>query len=320
MKQLLSFIFIVLFLGACSEKKVDPQQLAKEQAKRDSLALKVALMPTMDCLPFFYAQRCGIFKELNLDVRLLKYNAQMDVDTAIVNQRADVAYTDLIRAALLQSRGTGLYAIEPVESNVFLISNKSKRMRRLNHLEERMTAIARHSVTDLLLDTIIQQNKLDAAAIYHPQINDICLRCDMLCNGTIDAAFLTEPYATQAQMAGHPALYNSKKQNIQLFTFVASYPAVKDKRKLEQIKTLFKGYKMAVEALNKGGERDSITHILTSYPVDKTTADSIKLPKFRIPSDFDQKQVETAIRFLRGRKLIKNTYQGDTLVNTSFIR
>ena len=193
-------------------------------------------------------------------------------------------------------------------------------MRRLNHLEERMTAIARHSVTDLLLDTIIQQNKLDAAAIYHPQINNIALRCDMLCNGTIDAAFLTEPYATQAQLAGHPALYNSKKQDIQLFTFVASYKAAKDKRKLEQIKKLFKGYSMAVETINKGGERDSIVHILTNYPVDKKTADSIKLPKFRIPSDFNQKQLETALRFLRGRKLINNSYRGDTLINPSLIR
>lgn len=320
MKQLLSFILIALLLGACSDKKADPQKLAKEQAERDSLALKVAVMPTMDCLPLFYAQRCGIFHQLNIDVRLLKYDAQMDVDTAIVNGHADVAYTDLIRAALLQSRGTGLYAISPVESNIILVSNKGKRMRRLNHLEERMTAIARHSVTDLLLDTIIQQNKLDAAAIYHPQINNIALRCDMLCNGTIDAAFLTEPYATQAQLAGHPALYNSKKQDIQLFTFVASYKAAKDKRKLEQIKKLFKGYSMAVETINKGGERDSIVHILTNYPVDKKTADSIKLPKFRIPSDFNQKQLETALRFLRGRKLINNSYRGDTLINPSLIR
>ena len=134
MKQLLLFILIALLFGACSDKKADPQKLAKEQAERDSLALKVAVMPTMDCLPLFYAQRCGIFHQLNLDVRLLKYDAQMDVDTAIVNGHADVAYTDLIRAALLQSRGTGLYAISPVESNIYKLTSKERKKQRIDAL------------------------------------------------------------------------------------------------------------------------------------------------------------------------------------------
>lgn len=320
MKKIILLFFAVLICCACSDKENKRQAILKEQARRDSLALKVALMPTTDCLPFFYAQKCGIYQQLGLEVRLQKFNAQMDVDTALINGYADVAYSDLIRVALLQSRGYGLYAILPMETDITLMSNKSKRMRSLSHLEERMTAIARHSVTDMLLDTIIAQNKLDASTIYHPQINDIALRCDMLRNGTIDAAFLPEPYATQAAIEGHRPLYASSKQGIQIMTMAATSKAINDSSKQEQIKMLLKGYSLAIEALNGEPQKDSVRHILATYPVNRQTADSLKLPLYRIPAQIEPAQIQVAIRFLRGRRLINDTYKGDSLVNDIFIK
>ena len=309
-----------MLCASCNRSKPDPAVLAKEQAQRDSLALKVAVMPTLDCLPLFYAEKCGIFDSLGLDVRLTKYMAQMDCDTAVINGRTDVAYSDLIRAALMQSKGTGLYAIIPADGYHELVTVKSKRMRTPAHLKERMIAIARHSVTDLLLDTIIQQNKLDAGSIYHPQINDINLRCNMLLNGTIDAALLPEPYATQARATGHKSIYSSQKQHIQLMTFIATSKAMGDKRKKQQIELLVKGYNQAVRAINQKSEPDSITHILNSYPLETATIDTLKLPQFKPTHSFDNQQVATAIRFLRKRALITNQYKGDTLISTLFIK
>lgn len=320
MKRFFPILVVLMLCAACQQNKPDPVVTAKEQAKRDSLALKVAVMPTLDCLPLFYAQKCGIYDSLKLDVRLIKYMAQMDCDTAIINQRVDVAYSDLIRAALMQSRGTGLYAIMPADGNHELVTIKSKRMRTPAHLKERMIAIARHSVTDLLLDTVIQQNKLDAGSIYHPQINDINLRCNMLLNGTIDAAFLPEPYATQARIAGHKSIYNSQTQHIQLMAFIATSKAVGDQRKKKQIELLVKGYNLAVKAINEKNRPDSINHILNSYPLAASTVDTLKLPSFRPAHPFNNEQVTTAIRFLKKRALITNKYKGDTLISTLFIK
>ncbi len=55
------FLFLAGLCGACGShtETADPA----ETARQDSLALKVALMPTLDCLPFYYADRCGIFKD-----------------------------------------------------------------------------------------------------------------------------------------------------------------------------------------------------------------------------------------------------------------
>lgn len=319
MKKIFPYILLLIGLSGCkSETTTDTS--SQEPVDKDSLTLQVAVMPTLDCLPFYYAERCGIFENIGLDVHLQTFHAQMDCDTAFARRHTDVSYTDLIRAALLQSKGTGLYAIMETDGHHELITAKSKRIRDIRNLKEKMVAIARHSITDLLLDTVVYDAKLDPSTIYHPQINDIVLRHDMLRNGTIDAAFLPEPYATQCKLLGDRSIYDSRKKNIRMMAFIASHEAVKKPSKTEQIKLLIKGYDMAVEQINKGENPDSIRMILLDYPVKAATIDSLKLPTYKAAGKVNSANVEAAIRFLRKRTLIEPQYTGDTLVNTQFIR
>lgn len=319
MKHLLSIALAALFISGCHSGGNSAAPDTETQRRADSLALKVALMPTLDCLPFYYAERCGMFKELGLDVRLLTFKAQMDCDTAFARHHADVCYTDLVRAALLQSKGTGLYVIMQADGHHELVALKTRRIRQARHLKERTVGMARHSVTDLLLDTVIGQARLDAFTVYHPQINDINLRCGMLQNGTIDAAFLTEPYITQAKTEGHNSIYDSRKQDIRLMAFMATAEATTDKRKQEQIKLLLQAYNKATERINHKELTDSIRRILLQYPVSAATIDSLRLPEYKKAEKAETDQAATAIGFLKRRKLIPAQYTGDTLITTSFI-
>lgn len=316
MKNLfLLLLFSSILYGCGNRQEMD----AAQKAKQDSLALKVALMPTLDCLPFYYADRCGMFKDLGLDIRLHTFNAQMDCDTAFARKHVDVCYTDLIRAALLQSKGTGLHVFMQADGHHELITAKNKRIRSISQLKERMIGMARHSVTDLLLDTVIGQSRLDAATVYHPQINDIVLRYDMLRNTTLDAAFLPEPYATQSRIEGNKSIYDSREKDIRLMAFMVSDEALKDERKTAQLQLLIKGYNLAAEAINRQENADSIRHILAGYPVSTATTDSLKLPAYTAAGKVSAKQVSTALHFLTYRNQIRPPYTGDTLVNTKLI-
>lgn len=319
MKHLLSIALAALLISGCHSGGNSAAPDTETQRRADSLALKVALMPTLDCLPFYYAERCGMFKELGLDVRLQTFKAQMDCDTAFARHHADVCYTDLVRAALLQSKGTGLYVIMHADGHHELVALKTRRIRQARHLKERTVGMARHSVTDLLLDTVIGQARLDAFTVYHPQINDINLRCGMLQNGTIDAAFLPEPYITQAKTEGHNSIYDSRKQNIRLMAFMATAEAATDKRKQEQIKLLLQAYNKATERINHKELTDSIRRILLQYPVSAATIDSLRLPEYKKAEKAEADQAATAIGFLKRRELIPAQYTGDTLITTSFI-
>lgn len=314
---LLSLLLACLLCG-CGSGSRRPRASAG-QPLRDSLSLKIALMPTTDCLPFYYAERCGLFRAAGLDVRLQTFNAQMDCDTAFTRGHVDVSYTDLVRAALLQSKGTGLYVIMQADGHHELIAAKSKRIRNMRQLEERMIGMARHSVTDLLLDTVVAQAEIDPTNVYHPQINDIVLRHDMVRNATIDAAFLPEPYATQLKTEGNNSLYDSRGQGIRLMAFMATAASVADKRKNGQLQLLAQCYNRAVEQINRKENTDSIRDILLQYPVTPATADSLQLPAFEEAGNGNAQDAATALQFLRQRGLAGPQYKGDTLFNMQFI-
>ena len=125
MKKLIPLLLLLGIVCGCHSGQNDTATSQTGKTRQDSLALKVALMPTLDCLPFYYAQRCGLFKELGLDIRLQTFNAQMDCDTAFARRHVDVSYTDLIRAAWMQSKGTGLYVFMQADGHHELLTAKS---------------------------------------------------------------------------------------------------------------------------------------------------------------------------------------------------
>ena len=171
---------------------------AEEQAQRDSAALHVALMPVHDCFPAFYAQRMGIYDRLGLDLRILTLQAQLDTDTALTRGRAELIYSDLARAIFMQQDTTPLRAVAATEGTLQLITARRGRVRQLNQLKERMVAVARHSITDYWSDRLTDTARMARADIFRPQINNVRIRTDMLCNGTMDAAFLPSPFAEEA--------------------------------------------------------------------------------------------------------------------------
>ena len=88
MKNLIILFLGVLLLAACGQSYEETKRLTREQkreaARKDSAALKVAVMPTMDCLPLFVAQHYHLYDTLRGGVRLKYYKAQMDCDTALM--------------------------------------------------------------------------------------------------------------------------------------------------------------------------------------------------------------------------------------------
>ena len=155
----------------------------------DSTALRVAVMPTMGCLPLFYAVSSGLADSLGMDIALLRYQAQMDIDTAILYGHVDIAFTDLIRSQRL-AKQVSLSPLASCDEQLSLISLKTKRVKRINQMKEQMIAISRLSATDYWCDRVLDSTRTNHDDIYRPQINDVQLRAEMLRQGLIDAAMM----------------------------------------------------------------------------------------------------------------------------------
>ncbi len=269
---------LALALAGCGESEAERHRLSKlEKARLDSLdraALKVAVMPTMDCLPLFLASDDSIFQQQGVDVHLRRFTAQMDCDTALARKRVEGAVTDLIRAHHLEKDGTAL--TYPIATNLYwqFITNKRSRISELKQLSDKMIAMTRYSATDYLADLAVDSGK-PKYDVYRVQINDLNVRLHMLLNNEMDAMLLPEPQATKARLEKHVVLFDSRDKNLQLGVIAFRKKSMEEPRRKEQLAKFVKAYNIAVDSINKNGVKHYAALIAKYMGADAKTIDNL---------------------------------------------
>lgn len=250
---LLLFSFI---LGAChksyDEKKREEKVSREELQREDSLALKIATVPTLDCLPLFIGVEDSLFTRNGVEVHLKQRGAQIDCDTLVYGKHVEGFVSDLIRTERLKRKGVALRYITATNSYWQLYTNRLARIKELKQLSDKMIAMTRFSVTDYLADYAIDSAK-PKYDVYKIQINDPRTRIKMILNNEMDAALFTEPQATTARIHGNPMLMDSRDKNVHMGVIAFREKALADKRRQQQLKIFIKVYNMAVDSINKHG-------------------------------------------------------------------
>lgn len=266
---------LLLLLSACSKEQPKQQPMNFGTEIYDSTALHVALIPNKDCLPIYYAERTGIFKQIGLNIQIASYNSQIDCDTALLNNTADGGHADLIRLKSYGRRSSALnaawYGTAPW--HVFVCSKL--RIKDIKGLKERTVGIARHSAENSVLDQAIQKAGMEKKAVFRPQINNMKLRTVMLDGDQIDAAVLTWPYDSWAKSKGHRILHTNRKAASQT-CFVKNKTKGQRGEIQKQWELFEKGRQMAIDSLKIKGPKAYSLILQKDYGLPKEVADTIK--------------------------------------------
>jgi NitT/TauT family transport system substrate-binding protein len=284
MKNIWYCIIIYAFvLVSCGQSYEEKQRLSRAEITKlrieDSLSLKIAVMPTMDCLPIFLAKDNHLFDTLNVDVHLLKLNAQMDCDTAIIHGRVEGSITDLVRAERMQRKGIALRYVSATNTYWQLISNRMARIKELKQLSDKMIAMTRYSATDYLTNLALDSAK-PKYDVFRIQVNDVNIRLRMLLNNEMDAMLLTEPQATTARLYKNPVLMDSRDKRIRFGVLAFREKALKDKRRQAQLKLFIQAYNMACDSLNTNGLQHYSNLIMKYCGADRKTIKALPKMKF----------------------------------------
>ena len=279
MKRLLPMIVALVLLAACGQSYEETKRISREQRReawrKDSAALKIAVMPTLDCLPLYVAQQYELFDTVNGGVRLKFYNAQMDCDTAIQRGRVEGAMTDLVRAMRIDKQGLKMRYVAATNAYWQLVTNRNARIKQLKQLDDKMVAMTRFSATDLLTDCARDSVKLLAERVYKVQINDLNVRMQMLQNNEIDALWLPEPLATQARVMKHPVVLDSRDVKLQLGVLAFREKEMRRQVRAKQLQLFTKAYNQACDSINKYGVAHYRDILLDRYKLKASLVDSI---------------------------------------------
>lgn len=293
---------------------------AKQPVRHDSAVqtgLRVALLPTLDCLPFFYAGETGIYDSLGLSVELRTFGAQADCDTALLGTWADVSASDLVTVRLQRRRGHAVSAVAATDGRWSLVVSRLLRVRRLSQAKERMVAVARQSYADYLTTEALQSEGMGYDDVFRPQINALRLRLDMLYNDQVDLSVLPEPQASAARALGHRVIYTGR---VAMGCIAAKDSVLADTVRAARVRLLLRGYDEAVARLNKGGKSAALPLLRRVYELSPAAVDSLRWPKFRplhAPAD---ESLDRAVQYLREQGLLRSDEGAGNMVNKRFLK
>lgn len=294
MRKILLLFVTILLIAGCGQSYEETKRLTRAQRlklwREDSAALKVAVMPTLDCLPIYIAKDHQMF-DTAVDIRLKRFTAQMDCDTALMRGRVEGSISDLVRTERMIQQGIPLKYIAATNAYWLLISNRQLRMSNLKHLDDRMLAMTRYSVTDLLGDLAVDSAKLKPERVFRIQINDVNIRLKMLENNEMDALLMTEPQATQALLQKHKVLLDTRQLDMQMGVLAFREKGMDDQNRRRQMEVFLKGYNEACDSLNHYGVRRYQDVIRKYYPISeqalKALPDTLKYQRATAPREKD---------------------------------
>ncbi|WP_455080114.1 ABC transporter substrate-binding protein [Prevotella melaninogenica] len=246
-------ILAVLTFVSCgkSDKELQAERQAQKLAEREAYqkAYKIAVMPTMDCLPAYLLKDSLLYDTAKVDIRLCRFNAQMDCDTAMIGGSVQAAFSDLVRTERLKHKNKVLmHYLTDTNLNWQLIADKDSKLKQLSDLSDKIVAMTRFSGTDLLTDMAVKKAK-PKYQVFRVQVNDVLVRLAMLQNHEIDAYWFAEPQITKALSADNNSLFNSEDAGVHL-----GVVAIMDKvRRQDEEAALAAAYDKAVEQINKNG-------------------------------------------------------------------
>lgn len=258
MRKLLLLLTGFLLLASCGESYEETKRVSRQNrlrlAREDSAALKIAVLPTLDCLPLYVAKELMLFDTAVVDVRLKPFTAHMDGDTALMGQTAEGAVTDLVRMQrLVLKKGAKIHYVALTDGCWQLVTNRNARIRQLKHLDDKMVAMTRYSLTDMLTDKVVDSAKVKSEFVFRIQVNDVNVRLQMLQNNMMDALWLPEPQATIARMAKNPVLADSRQMKMNFGVIAFNQKKMRSFERKQQLEAFVKGYDAACDSINKYG-------------------------------------------------------------------
>lgn len=312
-KLILLFCILLSFLSSCQRKKGESSFPPPTKLQ----SLKLGVMPTLEGIPFYIAQKQGIYDSLGLQLTISPFYSANDRDAAFQTHQVDGVITDYSSAVILQANHhTDLGLIQKNDGYFCFIVSKESGIKQLEELKKKNIAVSRNTIIEYATDLLLDKAGIKSIEINKPEIGQIPLRLQMLDFNQLDASFLPDPAATIAMDNGHRSLISTRELGINFTVTAFSRKALNEKRK--EIELLIIGYNLGVDYMKTHPQKEW-EQVLIEIGIPENLTGLIALPAYQKATCPSPETAEKAINWLKAQHRIPETYKGNNLIDTTYI-
>lgn len=212
--------------------------------------LRMGIMPSVDHLPFAWAQKQGIYDSLGLKLEIERFYSPMERDVALQVGQLDASISDYTSVMIQHAKGLPLRLGMQCQGAFAFITAADTPCERVEDLRGKEIALSSNTVIEYATDRLLALSGVSPEEVTKVEVQKIPLRLEMLLSGQIDAAILPEPFAQIALEAGLktiPGVLAAGSPESQITGVAIAEKALQDKQ--EAIALLLKGYQIAVERI-----------------------------------------------------------------------
>ncbi|MDO8751509.1 MAG: MetQ/NlpA family ABC transporter substrate-binding protein [Dehalococcoidia bacterium] len=318
----LGLVLVGQFALACSSGEA-PTPTPAATATPTPIKVRVGLLPIIDSLPFFVAEKEGLFADEKLQVELVLFASALERDTALQTGGTDAQLADLIASGVLNRDKERIKIVDtthratPEKGMIFIVAGPKSNIQKPEDLKGKKIGVSENSLIDYITDSLTEKAGLkpgDISKVSVPRIPD---RTTLLSQGALDAASLPEPAASLAVSSGGRVILEDGPAGIGVSVLEFRTEFLKDNR--AAVERFVRAHQKAIALVNanrakyqpllaeKANLPDSIK---TTFPVPA-------FPEQNIPSRQD---VQAAVDWMVRRGLLDKPLTYEQLVDTTLLK
>ena len=285
--------------------------------------IRIAALPIIDALPFYLAQKEGLFAKNNVEVEFIAAASAAERDQLVSAAQADGMINDLVSVAFynrdqVQVQVVRFARVAASDTAMYrILAAKDSGIHNAAGLAGVPVGMSQGTVIDYITSRLLEKEGLPAdqiTSIAVPKLNE---RMALLESGELKAATLPEPFGTMAIQKGAVLIVDDSKYP-QYGSSVISFR----KAFIDQNPQAIRGFLAAVEeaasAINKDGEK--YRTLLGEYKlVPEPVISSYPMPTFPAASIPTQAQFEDAVAWAKGRSMITTDVKFADSVTSQFL-
>lgn len=293
-------------------------------SQKQPVLLKIAILPIIDSLPLYVAEKEGLFGKHNLRVEFIPIASAPERDQLIAAGQADGMINETLSTILFNKEKTQVqiirYALQPTaeSGHFFILASAKSGISSPDQLKGVEIGVSQGTVIEYVTDRILEEKGLSPEEIVTISVPKMSDRSALLASGELKAAVMPDPLATLAILSGAKVVA-SDAEFPQYGYSVYTFSSKTIKEHPGSIKSFLSSIEDAVTLINANPSRYG-TLLSDKKVVPASLVNTYQVPTFPLASIPTKEEWKDSMDWAREKGLIGNEDIGYTSsVNPAYL-